>query len=832
MPDRIEQVIYKLGIDDSGYISGVEAMTASTAKFTKEQEAANNTLKTNEAALKANTDRLNKARKDLEDYTGTNARYRKQLEKDVKSAESDQVKLTELVDKNRLAYESATKAANDFANIVAKGSQLQGPTGKIPVPPVTPIPIPGLQEALSKISLGDLPDTLDRVLPEFEELRKVIQQAEERMKSLNAEDEEFKQLEPIVAKGKEALQLYDDATKKTEGSQVSLRSQLRLAREELVKLEQAGKGATKEYFELEKKTAQLTDAFGDQQERIRVLANDTRLLTFGKSAIQAATAAFQTYTSVAILAGDESEELQKKTMQLFAAMQLLTSLEALSNAVKRGSVIATEAQTAATAVYTAVVGTATGALKAFRIALLATGIVAAVAAIGYLVIRYQQMKKAAEEAGRANKELNDIRTKAIEGYAKEVSQLEILRLKLSSQQTPLNERIRLAKEYNKTADESARIDLKQITNIDLLNAAIDRQIQKIKERALAQAAANVTQEKATTLFQAEQKVAEIAPKFKINLEVDKKTGVPEIENQIKNVQASLDDLSFKEWTKENIALTNHLKQLRSALVDVKEANEDFTRSATLTAKLPTTAEPKPTTTVGTKSTIENVFEQERQKQRERLAELNRNAVEDEKTIRAQFEQQLISEKQRIDNLLKDKKLTRPQAATLKIEAGEINTVELDKALEDFNKKVIDAREKLNDEIRDLQSKAIQDSIGLIQEEFDRRKQLIDFNEQKEIEDAKENTDDRLKSLETDRLLIGEEVYQKARAEIINNGEQVVNNIVKNAAIERQDLSADIFRKSLEVTEQILEETLTQLDENYGGKDQRAKVSFGFRRYQL
>jgi ABC-type transport system involved in cytochrome bd biosynthesis fused ATPase/permease subunit len=186
MPDSVEKLIYKLEIDGSGYISGVESLSASTARFTKEQEAANATLKTNEAALKANTDRLARARKDLEDYNGTNARYRKQLENDVKSAEKDQQQLTELVDKNRIAYEKATQAASDFANVARKATEVQGGAGRVPIPSAVPSPvIPNLQQALNNISLGDLPDTLERTIPEFEALRKVIGLAEERMKNLN-----------------------------------------------------------------------------------------------------------------------------------------------------------------------------------------------------------------------------------------------------------------------------------------------------------------------------------------------------------------------------------------------------------------------------------------------------------------------------------------------------------------------------------------------------------------------------------------------------------------------------------------------------------------------
>lgn len=845
MPDNIERTIYKLELDGEGYISGVNAITASTAKLTAEQERTNKTLQTNEAALKSNSDRLAKAKKDLEDYAGTNARYRKQLEGDVKSAEKDQAKLTELVNGNRQAYEKATKAATDFANASARATELQQQAGggKIPGPTVIPTVIPqvgaGLQDALKNISLGDLPESLNKVIPEFEALRTVIAEAKARMNELNAEDEEFKQLAPIVKQGEEALKLYDDATKSTAGSQQSLRAQLRQSKEELVRLEQAGKGASAEYLELEKRTAKLTDEFADQQQRIRILASDTKLLDFGKGAITAATSAFQVYTSISILAGDESAELQKKTMQLFAAMQLLQSLEQLSNLTRREGVLATLAQSGAQSVYTAVVGASTGALKAFRLALLGTGILAAVVAIGYLVVKYNQMKEAAAKANAESKLLNDVREKAIEGYAKEVSQLEVLRIKLSTLSTPQNERIRLAKEYNKTADESAKIDLKQINAIDLLNAAIDRQIEKIKERALAQAAANLAEEKANVLLKAEQKVIELAPKFNLNL--------PEIDRQIKNVQASIDDLSFKEWTKENVELTKHLQELRGALLDVKSANEDFNRTANLAATVgpkcpdgyhwdPKTNQCIKDNTTPTKSAAENVFEQERQKQRERLAELLRKSVEDEKTIRAQFEEQLKAEVIRINNLLRDKKLTTTQSQTLKLEAANINTVELDKALKDYQKKVADARKKIDDELKDLQNKAVQDSISLLQDEFERRRKIIDFNEQKEIADAKENTDDRLKALDLDRLLIGEENYQRDRLDIITIGEQNVNNIIARFSSERGDLAFDIFKDTLANVENYIQFTDLQISEAANREIQNLSERFlsgeiGFERYQ-
>lgn len=840
MPDRFENVIYKLSIDGEGYIVGTEALAASTARFTQEQERANNTLKTNEAALKVNTDRLAKAKADLEAYTGTNARYRKQLEGDVKSAERDQQKLTELVNNNRIAYEKATKAASDFAQTSARASQLsQG--GKIPTPTIVQPVIPnlgaGIQDALKGISLGDLPEALSRTIPEFETLRGVIEQAKARMNELNAEDEEFKQLAPIVKQGEEALRLYDQAVKTTDTSQKSLRTRLREGREELVRMEQAMSTASsedlprlrKEYFELEKSVAKLTDEFADQQARIRILASDTKLLDFGKGAITAATSAFQVYASVSILAGDQSERLQKLTMQLFAAMQLLQALEQLSNLTRREGVLATLAQSAAQSVYTAVVGTSTGALKAFRLALLATGIGAAVVAIGFLVKRYIDLKEANERANREHKLQGEIFKEAANSVSKEVAQLEIFRKKLNDTSLTESERVRVAKEYNKVADEQNKIDLRQIDNLKSINEKIDAQNKLIIQRAIATAATSKIGTFADKVIEADLKLQEALKEsgqteeqylaknknFLTNLTNAFKAGA----GPLSSAQTDLINTLGKNLEKNNLS---------SLFLDRNAAKEALDEAVNSLSSLITTDTKKGGGGGGGKSAAENVFEQERQKQRERLAELLRKSVEDEKTIRAQFEQQLISEKQRIDDLLKDKKLTPKQAETLKIEAAKINTVELDKALEDFRKKVSDARKKINDELSDLEQKAIQDSINLLSDEFEKRKQLIDINEKQEIEDSKKNTQERLDSLELDRLLLGEDAYQKARAQIVSVGEKNILNIEGKAAKERQDLAADLFKKSLDVTQQILDEQLTQLDETTAGriKQQKALLDAG------
>jgi hypothetical protein len=802
MPDDISRIIYKTELDPEGYIRGVEALAASTKKLNEAQEATNKTLQTNEAALKANSERLAKAKKDLEDYTGTNARYRKQLEGDIKNAEKEQVKLTQLVNENKTAYDAAAKAAQNFANITAKAGTIQG-IGTAPI-------VPPVAQKINATQLTDLPDIVNATKGEFDALRVAIGLADERLQGLDESSEEFKQLAPIVQQGKLAIQQYDDATKKTTGSQVSLRTQLRLGREELVKLEQAGQGASKEYLELEKRVAKLTDEFGDQQARIKILASDTKLLDFGKGAITAATSAFQTYASVSILAGDESEELQKKTMQLFAAMQLLQSLEQLSNLTRREGILSTLALSGAQSVYTAVVGASSGALKAFRLALLGTGIGAAVIAIGFLVVKYKEWAAATKEANAQQKLLRDIQDKAIDSYAEEVTKLEILRLKLNDLTLSQKDRIAFAKEYNKTAEEGNKIDLKQIENIDLVNAAITRKREKRKERALAQAAANVTTEKASELFKAEAKLAESAPDFKLDLNNIEK----QIADAQKQVIANLRSRS-RDYAKEfrDIAI-------RDALIDIKAANEEFSRAASLTATLTATDTVKPKPAPGITKAIESDFQQRKAVLLEQIAKLANDEFETEVKIRREYAAKL---EKAIQDINRDKSLKPAERKELISLATTLNTGELDKAIADYNKKVTDTRKKLNDELNDIQDKYILENLNLINEEFERRAAIIDFNEKKAIADAKENTQERLDSLELDRFLLGEQNYQDARAEIVGAGEQAVLNITQRGANERQKLAADIFKNSLDLTNQIFEDQLLQLDENTAEKIQQQKA---------
>jgi hypothetical protein len=86
--------------------------------------------------------------------------------------------------------------------------------------------------------------------------------------------------------------------------------------------------------------------------------------------------------------------LQKSLLKVQGAMALATGVQQVANLLNKDSILITQGQAAAQALYATAVGASTGAMKAFRIALLATGIGAAVAAVGLLVAKWDELTAA------------------------------------------------------------------------------------------------------------------------------------------------------------------------------------------------------------------------------------------------------------------------------------------------------------------------------------------------------------------------------------------------------------------------------------------------------
>lgn len=142
-----------------------------------------------------------------------------------------------------------------------------------------------------------------------------------------------------------------------------------------------GKKALQEAAELQGQLDQINEL---------VRRNNTDFDTFREVAQIGSTVVngYAAFQSVLALTGVENEKLLETMVKLQAAQQLLSSIEAARASLLQKNAIITKGMAAVQSAYSTAVGASTGALKAFRLALIATGIGALVVLIGTLVANW------------------------------------------------------------------------------------------------------------------------------------------------------------------------------------------------------------------------------------------------------------------------------------------------------------------------------------------------------------------------------------------------------------------------------------------------------------
>lgn len=186
---------------------------------------------------------------------------------------------------------------------------------------------------------------------------------------------------------------------------VSLRGQLKKLVDQLGALELAGQTNTQQYKELAAQAVIVKKAMNDVGDTIKNRASDTSAIDGVIQSVSGLAGGFAVVQGAVALFGDESEELQKTLLRVNAAMSILQGLQQIQNILQKESAasqlantIATKAQAAAQVAWNFIIGTSTGLLKVFRIALAATGVGLLVIGIYELVQAFKSSNKEMEDA--------------------------------------------------------------------------------------------------------------------------------------------------------------------------------------------------------------------------------------------------------------------------------------------------------------------------------------------------------------------------------------------------------------------------------------------------
>jgi len=167
------------------------------------------------------------------------------------------------------------------------------------------------------------------------------------------------------------------------------------------------------------------------------------------------------------------------------------------------NIVLTEAATVAETELAVATTSASTAMSIFLNILKFSGIALVITSIVYFAFQIAQLGKAFFAASETAKLLRDIEKDASKTFGESSAKIDILKTKLNDLTISQKDRIQYAKEYNEVAEKTNKIDTDQVDNLTQVNSQITKQIQLLRDRAIAQAASNVLSQKAEALFKAQ-----------------------------------------------------------------------------------------------------------------------------------------------------------------------------------------------------------------------------------------------------------------------------------------------------------------------------------------
>lgn len=295
---------------------------------------------------------------------------------------------------------------------------------------------------------------------------------------------------------------FSEALKKANAPAKSVKAELLELKNALALAKANGKDTGEEFEKLKNRAGQLADAVADAGAEIKNAGSDTRNIDNVVGSISALAGGFAAVQGAAALFGDEQEDLQKALLKVNGAMALASGIQQFYQAtLKEGAItkladsVATGAQTAAQTIYTLAVGSSTGAMKAFRIALLATGIGAIVAllvmaadAMGVFGSNTEEATNATDDLTESLKNLDDNLEKSLTALDRRGKiQLDLLKRRGATEEEINKKSIELLNDRSRVVENNAKAEVAAINNtlesVGLFGKGLVRNAEEAKKLA-------------------------------------------------------------------------------------------------------------------------------------------------------------------------------------------------------------------------------------------------------------------------------------------------------------------------------------------------------------
>jgi hypothetical protein len=260
-----------------------------------------------------------------------------------------------------------------------------------------------------RVEISNTEKEIDRLTKTYGENHKSVDEVRKSLADLNIQYEKSIQATDAVNKSTANL----DATfEDIHGDMKPLSARLGEIEDRMYELALAGQTNTKQYKDLQKEAVRFRRTIIDADAAVDGLAQRGSNLTAALQLGETVTAGYQGFVGVTALLGDENEELLEVITKIQAAQGVLNALMAIRNSLDKTSLLNIKAQAAGSNLLAAAqnalsgaIGKGTLATKAFRVALISTGIGAIIVAVGLLVAHFDLVSDAVQKASNWLKDM-------------------------------------------------------------------------------------------------------------------------------------------------------------------------------------------------------------------------------------------------------------------------------------------------------------------------------------------------------------------------------------------------------------------------------------------
>lgn len=468
---------------------------------------------------------------------------------------------------------------------------------------------------------------------------------------------------------------------------------------------------------------ELRDSIGDIKSQVNALSSDTVKLDTAMGALQGGAAVFQGIESAMAMAGVENEDLMKTMVKLQAVQGLMNATNEIAVLLNKEHVVGMQVRAVYERAYAVAVGQSTGAMKVFRLALIATGIGALIVGLGLLISNWE---KVTSVVGKAVSWFNKLGTgvKIVIGIflpfigviMAAVKGLQMLGLiEDDEDKKRAATHAKRMSRIEKQMEKERQLRAQQKKEFDQEQNNFDREI------ALAEAAGLSTVE---------------LKKKKIQASIDyQKEQVKEYENNILALDILMKNNKFmkKEYEAQRTAAKDNLDQMKEDIKDQEAEKKIIQITANKEASDEAKEQAKRLADIE-KSRLDNIAEQQRQLDDEIMKALNE--FEDSKQTARQLEENKIREY--YYNLITQAQINKKNKDDIAaLEAAQ--DAALRKSTEKFDK---EDQKKYEDNLKERHT-ALRMFQGLVLNEY--QLAVVDFDNAQaaELKTLQENLDKKL-----------------------------------------------------------------------------------------